>query len=30
MKTIREMMDDAKNDREREAYRKAMKELENA
>lgn len=30
MKTIREMMDDAKNEREREAYRKAMKELENA
>jgi hypothetical protein len=30
MKTIREMMDDVKNDREREAYRKALKELENA
>lgn len=30
MRNIREMMDEAKNDREREAYRKAMKELENA
>ena len=30
MKTIREMMDEAKTDRERESYRKAMKELENA
>ncbi len=30
MRNIREMMDEAKNEKEREAYRRAMKELENA